>query len=107
VVQDTTERIYSGNLFADKRHGIFIVRGENVLLLGEIVRLCCHLSTFTHNTQDLDQEDAIPEPFREASFKEVEDLQKKEAEKRKKKEKSRAALLRRHGFEGEIVDPII
>lgn len=39
VLQDTIERLYSGNLYADIPRGIFLVRGENVLLLGEIVCL--------------------------------------------------------------------
>lgn len=38
VLQDTIERLYAGNLYADIPRGLFIVRGENVLLLGEIVR---------------------------------------------------------------------
>ena len=37
VPQDTVERIYAGKLYADIQRGIFIVRGENVLLLGEVV----------------------------------------------------------------------
>lgn len=39
VLQDTVERIYVQNLYADINRGIFLVRGENVLLLGEIVRV--------------------------------------------------------------------
>lgn len=39
VLQDTVERLYAGNLYADIPRGVFLVRGENVLLLGEIVRL--------------------------------------------------------------------
>lgn len=37
VLQDTIERIYAGKLYADVPRGIFLVRGENVLLLGEVV----------------------------------------------------------------------
>jgi small nuclear ribonucleoprotein (snRNP)-like protein len=37
VLQGTVERLYAGNLYADIPRGIFLVRGENVLLLGEIV----------------------------------------------------------------------
>ena len=35
------ERIYAGKLYADVPRGIFLVRGENVLLLGEVV--CAYL----------------------------------------------------------------
>lgn len=43
VLQDTVERIFvlqaegQGGLYADIERGLFLVRGENVLLLGEIV----------------------------------------------------------------------
>ena len=38
VLQDTIERIHVGNMFGDIERGIFLVRGENVVLMGEIVR---------------------------------------------------------------------
>ena len=38
VLQDTIERIFINEVYADITRGIFLVRGENVLLLGEIVR---------------------------------------------------------------------
>ena len=38
VLQDTIERIHVGNMFRDIERGIFLVRGENVVLMGEIVR---------------------------------------------------------------------
>lgn len=37
VLQDTVERIYSGKVYAEEHVGLYLVRGENVLLLGEIV----------------------------------------------------------------------
>ncbi|EGO04680.1 hypothetical protein SERLA73DRAFT_173904 [Serpula lacrymans var. lacrymans S7.3] len=45
VLEDTVERLYHENTFAENWHGIFVIRGENVVLLGEI---------------DLDKEDDIP-----------------------------------------------
>ena len=39
MLQDTIERVFVGNAYADIVRGLFIVRGENVLLLGEIVSL--------------------------------------------------------------------
>lgn len=41
MLQDTIERFFVDNLYADIERGLFLVRGENVLLLGEIVRLAC------------------------------------------------------------------
>lgn len=38
VLQDTIERLFCQNLYCDIERGMFLVRGENVLLLGEIVR---------------------------------------------------------------------
>ena len=38
VLEDTVERIYHENAFAESFHGLFLIRGENVVLLGEIVR---------------------------------------------------------------------
>lgn len=39
VLQDTIERLFVQNLYADIDRGLFLVRGENVLILGEIVRM--------------------------------------------------------------------
>ena len=40
VLQDTIERIFASDRYADIDRGVYLVRGENVLLLGEIVRYC-------------------------------------------------------------------
>ncbi len=39
VLEETTERIHVGKQYGDIPRGIFIVRGENIVLLGEIVSL--------------------------------------------------------------------
>lgn len=39
LLQQTIERIHVGKKFGDIPRGVFLVRGENVVLLGEIVRL--------------------------------------------------------------------
>ena len=39
VLQDTVERIFSGNRYFDVPRGLYLVRGENVVLMGEIVSL--------------------------------------------------------------------
>ncbi|CAG8069699.1 unnamed protein product [Penicillium salamii] len=86
VFQETVERIYAGQLYADVPRGIFIVRGENVLLLGEV---------------DLDREDDIPPTLTKAPFEEVFELKKKEEDKRKKGDKKRYDELQALGFEPE------
>ena len=35
---DTVERLQAGNLYAEVPRGLYLIRGENVVLLGEIVR---------------------------------------------------------------------
>ncbi|KAL8883974.1 MAG: hypothetical protein Q9215_007880 [Flavoplaca cf. flavocitrina] len=48
VLQDTIERIFIEDIYVDVPRGIFLVRGENVLLLGEIVRLSHNLLGGAH-----------------------------------------------------------
>ncbi|BCR88372.1 U6 snRNA-associated Sm-like protein LSm1 [Aspergillus chevalieri] len=86
VLQDTVERIYAGGLYADIPRGIFIVRGENVLLLGEI---------------DLDREDDVPPNIQQAPFEEVYALKKKEDSERQTSDKKRHGNLQKLGFEAE------
>ncbi|KAJ5525700.1 hypothetical protein N7504_003157 [Penicillium tannophilum] len=86
VLQDTVERIYAGKLYADVPRGIFLVRGENVLLLGEV---------------DLDREDEIPSTVTKAPFEEVFELKKQEDNKRKSGDKKRHTELSALGFEPE------
>lgn len=38
LLQDTIERIHVGEKYGDIPRGIFLVRGENMVLVGEIVR---------------------------------------------------------------------
>lgn len=38
MLQDTVERVFAKDLYADIPKGTFLIRGENVLLLGEVVR---------------------------------------------------------------------
>lgn len=38
VLTDSVERIHHGRQFADVPRGLYLIRGENVVLLGEIVR---------------------------------------------------------------------
>jgi len=39
LLQQTVERIHVGKKFGDIPRGVFLVRGENVVLLGEIVNI--------------------------------------------------------------------
>ncbi|KAM5445205.1 hypothetical protein MaudCBS49596_007743 [Microsporum audouinii] len=86
VLQDTVERLYAENLYADIPRGVYLIRGENVLLLGEI---------------DLDKDDDIPEPYQLAPASEVLELRKKAEDQRKRKDKKRNTHLQALGFEPE------
>ncbi|TKA32840.1 hypothetical protein B0A50_01066 [Salinomyces thailandicus] len=90
VLQDTVERQFVHSegkaLWADIERGLFLVRGENVSLLGEI---------------DLDKDDYIPEPFKEAPVEQVFALKKQEEAAKKGTGKRRNKKLAEHGFEGE------
>ncbi|KAJ5925121.1 hypothetical protein N7454_007760 [Penicillium verhagenii] len=86
VLQDTVEKIYAGKVYADVPRGIFLVRGENVLLLGEV---------------DLDREDDLPTTVTKAPFEEVFELKKQEDSKRKAGDKKRYTKLSALGFEPE------
>lgn len=104
VLQDTIERIYAGNLYADVPRGIFVVRGENVLLLGEVVCVQCQTDCamrLIRLLQDLDREDVIPETVTKAPFEEVFELKKKEDSERKRGDKKRQTELQALGFEPE------
>ncbi|KAF9931337.1 SM-like, degradation of cytoplasmic mRNAs and positively regulates transcription initiation [Mortierella antarctica] len=85
VLQDTIERIYVGDAYGDISRGIFIIRGENVVLLGEI---------------DLDKEDESP--LREVPVEEILQVQREEMEARLKRDRIKNRLLSDQGFS---VDP--
>ncbi|KAF2403699.1 Sm-like ribonucleoprotein [Trichodelitschia bisporula] len=86
VLQDTVERIFVQRVWGEMRRGLYLVRGENVLLLGEI---------------DLDLDDVIPEPYEQAPWETVEALYGEENEAKKRRERARARKLQALGFEGE------
>ncbi|KAK5136327.1 hypothetical protein LTR08_003700 [Meristemomyces frigidus] len=86
VLQDTVERVFVQHLYADIERGLFLVRGENVSLLGEI---------------DLDKDDYIPPPYEQAPVERVFALKKAEDEVRKRADTRRHKRLAEEGFEGE------
>jgi len=87
VLQDTVERIFAREWYADVPRGLFLVRGENVSILGEI---------------DLDKDEYVPEPYREAPVEKVYALKTEEDAERKRSEKSKHKKLAEMGFEGDF-----
>ncbi|WYZ37488.1 hypothetical protein EsH8_II_000994 [Colletotrichum jinshuiense] len=103
VLQDTVERFFAHpdleanppretGLFADVKRGIFLVRGENVLLLGEI---------------DLDKDDDLPPGYEPGDLKLVQRLSAERKEKDKARDKGRIKKLNTLGFEGENMGEIL
>ena len=79
-------------LYADVPRGTFLVRGENVLLLGEI---------------DLDKEDEPPPGYDRTDPELVHSLVKQKKEGEKAKEKQRLKKLSGLGFEGENIGEVL
>lgn len=79
-------------LYADIPRGMFLVRGENVMLLGEI---------------DLDKDDDPPPGYEKADAELVEKLAKEKRIEDKSKEKQKLKNLSTLGFEGENMGDII
>lgn len=95
VLQSTKERLFvtpgygpnpGRGLYADIERGIFLVRGENVLLLGEI---------------DLEKDDDPPPGYDVADPETVQALAKLKKADDRKKERSKLKKLAVLGFEGE------
>lgn len=79
-------------LYADINHGVFLVRGENVMLLGEI---------------DLDRDDDPPPGYEAADLEMVKRLAAEQKAKEKEANKGRVRKLATLGFEGENMGEII
>ncbi|KAK3173008.1 hypothetical protein OEA41_006336 [Lepraria neglecta] len=92
VLQDTIERTFVQDVYSDIVRGIYLVRGENVLLLGEI---------------DLDKDDYIPEQFRKVSAEEAHAMKVKEAKEKQHTDKAKAKKLHSLGFEVEHTGEIL
>lgn len=99
VLQSTIERIFvppadhaAPGLYADIPRGIFLVRGENVLLLGEI---------------DLDRDDAPPAGYELADAARVQALAKERKEAEGARGKARIGRLKAIGFEGEHIGDVL
>ncbi|KAK4150121.1 hypothetical protein C8A00DRAFT_46409 [Chaetomidium leptoderma] len=101
VLQSTRERIFVApgtapdqprGLYADIDRGLFLVRGENVLLLGEI---------------DLDKDDDAPPGYDLAEVEVVQNLSKQRKQQDKTKEKQKVKMLAKEGFEGENLGEIL
>ncbi|EAA00900.3 U6 snRNA-associated Sm-like protein LSm1 [Anopheles arabiensis] len=81
VLHRTIERIHVGNEYGDIQRGVVIIRGENVVLLGEI---------------DREKESTLP--LREISVDDILDAQRREQEARQEKHRLVAKALKERGL---------
>ena len=80
VLHQAFERICVGQQYADIPRGLFVIRGENVLLIGE-----------------LDYRKPLRVPLFEVSIEEILKLQKEDLEKKERIEKLRQKAMVEHG----------
>lgn len=81
VLHRTIERIHVGNEYGDIQRGVFIIRGENVVLLGEI---------------DREKENNLP--LKEISVDDILDAQRREQEAKQEKHRLISKALKERGL---------
>lgn len=102
----TVERTHLGRYYADRPIGVMVIRGENVVLMGEIVRFSFQSTALpaliyvNAIVQDLDVEDEVP--LQAVPLKELHAPAKQEMESRKKREAEKTKVLfEKYGFSKE------
>ncbi|KRZ02111.1 U6 snRNA-associated Sm-like protein LSm1 [Trichinella zimbabwensis] len=93
VLEDTVERIVVNNMYSDISMGLFIVRGENVFLVGELDTLQC-----TFSVVNMDQNKPMEEKLVKTTIREAVNLQARKEEEKKKKLKEREEMLKALGL---------
>uniref|UniRef100_A0A0V0G929 U6 snRNA-associated Sm-like protein LSm1 n=1 Tax=Triatoma dimidiata TaxID=72491 RepID=A0A0V0G929_TRIDM len=81
VLHKTIERIHVGKEYGDIPRGVFVVRGENVVLLGEVA---------------LEKEMNLP--LKKVSINDILEAQRREQESKQEQEKLMAKALRERGL---------
>ncbi|KAI8977464.1 U6 snRNA-associated Sm-like protein LSm1 [Mycotypha africana] len=85
VLQDTIERIYVGNCYGDIPRGIFLIRGENVVLLGEI-------------DSDKEEQMNLKMNLRQVPVEDILVAQREELEAKERIDKIKSKVLHNQGF---------
>jgi len=81
VLHRTVERIHVGSEYGDIQRGVFVVRGDNVVLLGEI---------------DNDKEANLP--LKQVSVDEILEAQHNEQEEKREKDRLRIRIMKERGL---------
>jgi len=82
VLEDTIERVYIDDIYGDIKCGLYLIRGENVVILGEI---------------DAVKEQKQPINLRKVSSDEIMEAQKKEKKLKEAQEKTKRKFLQERG----------
>ncbi|OLL26790.1 U6 snRNA-associated Sm-like protein LSm1 [Neolecta irregularis DAH-3] len=101
VLQDTIERLYTETTYADIAKGIYLIRGENVVLLGELVRLSPGTNLLS---QDLLKPDEILPKLRRINPKEALAIQNRDQATKARIEKKRNRILASMGFSVDHIE---
>lgn len=99
VFQDSYERIYIDDCYADIPKGVYLIRGENVVLMGEIVSSPLQFRSIVINKQDLDEEDNIKQ--KRITQEEARQRLDKQTSEKLKVERTKSKVLHKMGF-GDI-----
>ena len=100
-MQNTVERIHIGKQFGDIPRGIYLIRGENVALCGEIVshtHTHSHSRSYTHTHTTQDSELEGRQELEKVSIDVILEAQRVEQERKEEERKKREQLLRSRGM---------
>lgn len=89
VLQDAVERVSVDGVYAEEERGVYLVRGENVVLFGEL---------------DLYREEALDAGLKKVAWAEAEAAWKKAREGRAEEGKREVEVLRKRGIVGETTE---
>lgn len=96
VLHQAVERIYVGQKFGDIDRGIYIIRGENVVLLGEMMS---PEEAAAAETAAFAQQNGKKAPkFEEVSVAEILELQRQDILERSLATENRKRFLKQHGL---------
>eukprot|EP01112_Ceratiomyxa_fruticulosa_P007730 TRINITY_DN2001_c0_g2_i4.p1 TRINITY_DN2001_c0_g2~~TRINITY_DN2001_c0_g2_i4.p1 ORF type:complete len:132 (-),score=32.98 TRINITY_DN2001_c0_g2_i4:31-426(-) len=87
VLQDTYERVYVGSEYGENLKGLYLIRGENVVLLGEIDEL---------------QEQQRLSKLTKLSWEEIGKREKEEKEKKEKEDQLKRRIMQGRGITIDI-----
>ncbi|KAK9378481.1 uncharacterized protein V2V93DRAFT_375774 [Kockiozyma suomiensis] len=101
VLQDTVERIVVGSLYNDQPRGVYIIRGENVVLVGQTVRLCLIfmivIAIIVLTPMQDPEKEATP-LMKHVSLDEIFEAQQQESDSRRQREELKNSKLIDIGF---------